>query len=144
MSIEFPLAIFPTQLFPDAELKCVSLEATTLTIAVSDSDWALSGNDNLFFGSGDMIFQYTGAATLGWRNVRETGWHKGGPELPARLAALDFIRRQPDDSWLFQFSSREQGFVVSLLLEKVTRIDWTGDADEELLALKQPPAPEKE
>ena len=142
MTTEFPLDIFPVQLFPDAEVKRVSLEAATLTITVSDSDWALSEDEELFFGPGDMIFQYTGAATLGWRSVQETGWHGGGPELLTRLTALDFIRRQPDGSWLFQFSCRAQGFVVSLLLEKITRIDWTGDADEDLLALELPPVPE--
>ena len=142
MTTEFPLNIFPTQIFPDAELKRISLEATALTIAVSNSEWGFSEDGILFYGTGSMTFHYAGKASPGWRKVHETSWHEGGPELLAHSTALEFIRRQADDSWLFQFSSREQGFVVCLLLEKISRIDWTGEANQKLLQLLQPPADE--
>ncbi len=142
MTTEFPLDIFPTQIFPDADLKRISLEAAALTIAVSDSEWGFSEDEILFFGPGNMIFHYSGKASPGWRKLHEKSWHEGGPELLGHSAALDFIRRQPDDTWLFQFSNREQGFVVCLLLEKISRIDWTGEANQQLLQRRQPPADE--
>lgn len=140
MTTEFPLDIFPAQIFPDAEPTRISLEAATLTIAVSDSDWGFSEDEILFYGPGNMIFYYSGKASPGWRKLHEKSWHKGGPELLARSAALDFIRRQPDDSWLFQFSNREQGFVVCLLLERISHITWTGQANRQLLERRQFPA----
>ncbi|MDM8216736.1 hypothetical protein QUW15_11350 [Desulfovibrio piger] len=143
MTTEFPLDIFPTQLFPDTALQQIRLDAASLTIAASNSEWGFTEDETLFYGPGEMIFQYEGAATLQWRNLHETRWHESGPELLPRLAALEFIRRQPDESWLFQFSSRRQGFVATLLLHRVTRIDWTGDADEELIQMERPPASDK-
>lgn len=142
MTTEFPLDLFPAQLFPDANLRQLRLETATLTVTVSDSEWGLAEDKILFYGRGDMVFQYEGAPVLKWKKLHEKSWHESGPEILSHLAALDFICRQADDSWLFQFSSREQGFMAGLFLEKITRIDWTGDANERLLQRRQSPADE--
>ena len=138
MTTAFSPDVFPALLFPDAELENVALGNGELTVSVTgpDSEWFLSEADDagLFFGEGDMIFHYEGAAALRWRQLAENNWHEGDPGLPARSAALDFIRREAADTLLFQFSNREEDLVVTLLLEGVTRIEWTGETDEELEA----------
>lgn len=138
MTTAFSPDVFPALLFPDAELENVALGNDELTVSVTgpDSEWFLSEADDagLFFGEGDMIFHYEGAAALRWRQLAENNWHEGDPGLPARSAALDFIRREAADTLLFQFSNREEDLVVTLLLEGVTRIEWTGETDEELEA----------
>ena len=134
-------SIFPAQMFPDVELGSVALTKNTLTITINDStlaetgdpasEWVMSKDDEdgLFYGKGDMIFSYKGAATLQWRNLHEKIWREGGQELLPRLAALDLVRRAPDSSMLLQFSNREEeeGFVLSIRLEDVDGIEWTGE-----------------
>ena len=120
MANEYYSDIFPAQMFPDVELGSVALTKNTLTVSVNDSQLAQTGDpasewvmskddeDGLFYGEGDMIFSYKGAATLKWRNLHEKIWREGGRELLPRLAALDLVRRDPDSSMLLQFSNREE------------------------------------
>ena len=145
MANEYYSDIFPEQMFPDVELGSVALTENTLTVSINDSQLAKTGDpasewvmskddeDGLFYGEGDMIFSYEGAATLKWRNLREKVWHEGGQELLPRLAALDLVRRNDDSSMLLQFSNREEeeGFVLSILLENVETVEWTGEEEEE-------------
>ena len=139
MAGTFDSDLFPAQMFPDVKLGGVSLDKNKMTISINDSllaktgesasKWVMSRDENpQFIGEGDMIFSYKGAATLKWRNLHEKIWREGGRELLPRLAALDLVRRDPDSSMLLQFSNREEeeGFVLSILLEDVEDIEWTG------------------
>ena len=135
MTTQFDPSLFPPQLFPDVELQNVSLDRGRLTISVSDSGWGLwtySEDRTLFYDEGAMMFSYKDAASLQWKNLHEKFWREGGQELLPRLAALEFIRRNPDDgSLLFQFSNRERGFLLAVLLKGVESVAWTGEADKE-------------
>lgn len=135
MPTEFPLALFPPQLFPDVDLKSVTMTETALTISVTESEWAISEDMEYFFGPGDMIFQFSGEPAIGWKELHETTWHRSNHELLPHLVTLEIIRRQGNGSWLFQFSCREKELVAAIILDEVTRIDWTGEADEDMLAL---------
>ena len=155
MSSNYYSDIFPEQMFPDVELGSVVLTKNTLTVSINDStlaktrepssEWVLSKDDEhgLFYGEGDMIFSYKGAASLKWRNLHEKIWREGGLELLPRLAALDLVRRDPNLSILdifhnkpdlsidLQFSNRKKGFVLYIQLEKVTHFEWSGEEYDE-------------
>ena len=135
MPTEFPLPLFPKQLLPDVELDAVTMDETTLTISVSDSEWAISRDIEYFFGPGEMIFSFTGQPTFGWKKPKEEAWHKITSELLEHLTALERIERADNESWLFYFSHREKGYLGIIILEAVTKIEWTGEVDEKVLEL---------
>ena len=56
MTTDFPLDIFPTQLFPDTALQQIRLDAAALTIAASDSEWGFTEDETLFLRSGGDDF----------------------------------------------------------------------------------------
>ena len=135
MSTEFPFDCFPTQLFPEVVLKSVSIDETVLTISATESEWAIAPDMEYFFGPGDMLFHFAGEPSIRWKKLHETAWNESSRELLPHIAALEFIRRQDSGSWLFQFSNRKKGVIIHVILDEVERIEWTGEADEDLLDL---------
>ena len=140
MSTEFPLDLFPVQLFPDVELDAVRVNDAekTLIISVSDSGWALSQDIEFFFGEGDMVFHFSGQPEIGWKCLDKETWDVGGLDLLHHLDALEIIRRQSNGSWLFQFATRQNGCSLVVVLESVTKIEWTGEVDRKLYDILHP------
>lgn len=135
MATEFPLALFPGQLFPDVELKEVIINDNNMVIAVTDSEWAISDDMVYFFGPGEMVFNFSGAVSIEYGIGADKELHSGDKSILKRIKTLDFIRKQ-DDSLLFQFGNRKEKIRIMIHLAKIAKIEWTGDADEDMLELE--------
>lgn len=136
MATEFPLALFPKQLFPDVELKEIGFCGASMVISVTESEWAISDEIAYFYGPGDMIFHFSGEPSINLKCVKKMECKTDVQDCLAELESLEVIRRQDDSSWLFQFSNRARGFIVDITLDKVSKIEWTGEADEENMELE--------
>lgn len=138
MPKEFPLELFPIQIFPEVLLEAVTVdsEKKTLTISVNDSGWALSRDIEFFFGPGDMIFFFSGNIQMGYKQPADNTWQKtNNQELLTHFGELEFIKKQHDGTWLFRFANREKDYLSAIILDDVVKIEWTGEVDEKVYNL---------
>lgn len=138
MTKEFPLELFPVQLFPEVELEAVTVDSANkvLTISVSDSGWALTRDIEFFFGPGDMLFSFSGEMQIAHKQQTDTTWKKENrQELLQYVVELEIIKKQEDGTWMFTFANREKGYLVAIILDAIVKIEWSGEFDEEIYDL---------
>jgi hypothetical protein len=138
MPKEFPLALFPVQLFPDVSLEAVTVDSANkaFTISVADSGWALSQDIEFFFGPGDMVFFFSGKMQMGYKQPTDTTWQgTNNEELLQYLGELEMIKKQSNGTWLFRFANQEKGFLTAIILDDVAKIEWTGEVNEKVYDL---------
>lgn len=129
MSYTFSLDIIPKQLFPDGEISAVSINKNEISISFIESEWDIESCTELLYGSGDMVFFYTGKLIFQVKEIDEEEWNiYNGIFYIDSLFKLELITRY-DDHWAFYFRNENKEFLVNMIVPQVGKVLWTGEVD---------------
>lgn len=129
MSYTISLDAIPKQLFPDGEISKITINKNKILISFIESEWDIESCTEWIYGTGDMIFYYSGKLFFQVKNFFEEEWNiYNGKFFIYSSIKLELITRY-DDYWAFYFRNENKEFLVNMIVPQVGKVLWTGEVD---------------